>query len=93
VCTFCIEKLSSSQAWNDKYCSLLALGALFEYTGSNDYFTNVLSDKVMSLLSLFEDSSKTVRKTVSWVFAKIASNVPILIGNEEVLNKLYELCV
>lgn len=51
----------------------------------------MLSDKITSLLSLFEDPSKTVRKTASWVFSKIASNVPVLIGDEDVLAKLYDL--
>lgn len=91
VCNFAIEKIEQNN-WKMKYCGLLALGTVMEFE-SRDFFQQLLGDKIEAFLELMQDPSTQVRRTASWVFSKIALKAPGLISNEEILTRLFDVCI
>lgn len=78
--------------WKSKYVGLLSLGAILDCK-NEDFFQNAIGSHVSDLTGLLQDPSVLVRKSISWIFTKIATNAPGMLENEDLLQKLFELCL
>lgn len=87
VITFVESKITNNEKWQDKYFSLLALGAIIEGP-SKESLQNVLSPAMGIILNLYRDDNRKVRETAAWFFSKVAQNQPELLQGSEFFQHL-----
>ena len=92
VINFSGQKLAPDVSWEQKYAGLISLGAILELK-EPEYFMQILEQALEPLVLLMSNELKIIRLTVSWVFTKIAENVPDLILNPTVFGTFYELLI
>ena len=90
VIQFAGEWLTPDVDWRQKYAGLIALGAILELE-EPEFFMKILNQALEALVNLMTDNLKVIWLTVSWVFTKIALNVPQIILNDDVFMPFYNI--
>lgn len=89
VTNFAAKNIEEGMQWEQKYCGLLALGAILEGPDQNKLL-EILTPAIPTLIDLLADSNRKVCYTAGWLFSKIAKSNHELITYADHFGRLYD---